>query len=243
MSTPTQDAVVIVDPKAAPTTVVVALVLDETGSMAPTVTDTIGAVNDYFETLAKESPEALVSIHEFSDCFGQEPTFRPLCSGVKATDVPKLDATNYRPRGNTPLYDAIGKAIRDTEALKADANLLVVMTDGQENASHEWDLIGIRKLIEQKQGDGWVIVYLGANQDAWQVGTNMGVHGGNTMSFQTGVTGKGTRASMGSLAGATSSYVAGATGPPGPEGPKGKTETFFEDAGQTEADYKDPDEK
>lgn len=208
---------------------VVALVLDETGSMAPTVTDTIGAVNDYFETLAKDTPDALVSVMEFSDCFGSEETFRVLASAVKAKDAPTLTAENYRPRGNTPLYDAIGKAITETETVKADRYLLVVMTDGQENASREWQLDGIKKLIEKKQGENWTIVYLGANQDAWAVAGAMGLSRGNTMSYAQ--TGPGVRQTTGSLAAATASYTAGGAV---------MDSAFFDSAGQSAEDYQEP---
>lgn len=220
--------------KAPAMTTVVALVLDETGSMAPTVTDTIGAVNDYFETLAKETPEAKVSVMEFSDCFGQEATFRVLASDVSPDAVPTLTPENYRPRGNTPLYDAIGKAITETEAITADRYLLVVMTDGHENASREWNLDGIKKLIEKKQGENWTIVYLGANQDAWAVGAAMGVAPGSTMSYAQ--TARGVHNTTSSLASATSHlYASNATATP----------DFFRDAGQTADDYADdsqPDE-
>lgn len=217
--------------KAPALTTVVALVLDETGSMAPTVTDTIGAVNDYFETLSKDTPDARVSVMEFSDCFGQEDTFRVLASDEKAADVPKLTVANYRPRGNTPLYDAIGKAITETEAIKADRYLLVVMTDGQENASREWKLDGIKKLIEKKQGENWTIIYLGANQDAWAVGTAMGVHAGNTMSYAQ--TAQGVHTTSRLLASATSHLYASASA---------ATPDFFADAGQTANDYADKGE-
>lgn len=207
---------------------VVALVLDETGSMSPTVTDTIGAVNDYLDTLTKDSPDALVSVMEFSDTYGSEPAFRVLASGEKAADVPRLTTENYRPRGNTPLYDAIGKAITETETVEADRYLLVVMTDGQENASREWKLDGVRKLIEKKQGENWTIVYLGANQNAWQVGASLGVNAGSTMSYAQ--TARGVHQTTDSLAGATSALL---------NTNAGATPDFFAKAGQTEADYSD----
>lgn len=214
--------------KAPALTTVVALVLDETGSMSPTVSDTIGAVNEYFDSLTKDTPEARVSVMEFSDCFGGEDTFRVLASDEKPADVPRLTTTNYRPRGNTPLYDAIGKAITETEGVKADRYLLVVMTDGQENASKEWKLDGIKKLIEKKQGENWTIVYLGANQDAWAIGTAMGVAAGNTMSYAQ--TAQGVHNTTRSLASATAHLMASAAA---------TTDAVFADAGQTAADYAD----
>lgn len=215
--------------KASALKTVVALVLDETGSMAPTVTDTIGAVNDYLDALTKDTPDALVSVMEFSDCFGAEPLFRVHATAEKAKDVPRLTSANYRPRGNTPLYDAIGKAITETEAVEADRYLLVVMTDGHENASREWKIDGIKKLIEKKQGENWTIVYLGANQDAWAVGAALGVNAGSTMSYAQ--TARGVHQTTNSLAAATSHLVStNATATP----------DFFAKAGQTAKDYEEP---
>lgn len=214
-----------------PASTVVVLVLDETGSMADTVSDTIGAVNGYFETLAKDTPEARVSIMEFSDMLGQEENFRVLVADVAPAEVPKLTEKNYRPRGNTPLYDALGKAITETEEIGAERYLLVVMTDGKENASREWTIEGVKKLIERKQGEGWTIIYLGANQDAWAAGAALGVARGNTMSYRQ--TSRGVGQAAVALASATESfYTSSAVG----------STTFFADAGQTEADYAEPDE-
>jgi von Willebrand factor type A domain len=213
-------------------TTAVALVLDETGSMQGTVTDTIGAVNGYFETLANDTPEARVSVMEFSDCFGAEPSFRVLASDVLPGDVPKLTVENYRPRGNTPLYDAIGKAITETEGIKADRYLLVVLTDGHENASREWTAEGVKKLIEKKQGESWTILYLGANHDAWGVGAALGIHRGNTMAYAQ--TGAGVTATAASLSGVTRTLAMGQSV---------STDSAFADAGQTAADYTGEDDE
>lgn len=205
----------------------VALVLDETGSMYGTAPDTRGAVNQYFAELAQETPEALVALMEFSS-MGAEPTFRPLCSGVAPSAVPELTEQNYRPRGNTPLYDAIAHAILETEKVEAEKYLLVILTDGQENSSTEYTLASIKQLIERKQGEGWTIVYLGANQDAWKVGGAMGFYEGNTMSYAQ--TAGGVRATTRSLAHATSAHA---------HSDAVSTMQVFADAGQSAADYQE----
>lgn len=210
----------------------VTLVLDETGSMAGVADDTRGSVNQYFRELASDFPDAIVSIMEFSDQFEGESTFRPLVSGVKVTEVPQLTQHNYRPRGGTPLYDAVGKGIRDAEKVEADRYLFIVLTDGQENRSVEWDLEGVKKLISEKEAsDNWTIVFLGANMDAWAVGKQIGTQAGSTMSFISNA--PGIRSTTSSLTHATKSYLSS---------PKKKTKDFFGDAGQTQEDYMDPSE-
>jgi hypothetical protein len=103
-------------------------------------------------------------------------------------NVPLLGRDNYRPDANTPLYDAIARTIRKTEADIASAKdqpavFCVILTDGQENASREYDLRSIRGLIEQKKKDGWKIICLGADVDAWAIGGAMGLNRGDTLSF------------------------------------------------------------
>lgn len=212
----------------------VAFVLDETGSMGHIADDTIGGVNTYFETLKKETPEALVSLMEFSDMSASEPTFRSVCSGVKVTDVPELTDENYRPRGNTPLLDAIGKAITETEKIEADRYLLVIMTDGYENASKEWTYEGVRKKMKKiEKTDKWTIVFLGSTRESLEQFTRMGGQHTNSMQYaRSGMSGQAVGQTMSSVAYASTERM---------RSPDTKSDTFFQDAGQTEADYDDPD--
>lgn len=53
--------------------------------------------------------------------------------------------------------------------------ILVIMTDGYENSSTE-DPAGdkVKEIIGQKEDEGWNFFYLGANQDAWATGNQLG---------------------------------------------------------------------
>lgn len=201
------------------------MVLDESGSMGPIADDTRGAVNTYLDNLNNDAPEALVSLMAFSTV-----TSRMICNGVVSTLAPRLTTTNYRPGGGTPLFDAIGKAISETQEVEADSYLLVIITDGEENSSVEYTLETIKKLIAEKQNENWTVVYLGANQDAWAVGAAMGVSRGSTMAYSS--TAGGVGQTMSSLSAATATRMAS---------PDLRTDTFFADAGQSSEDYEDPD--
>lgn len=51
-----------------------------------------------------------------------------------------------------------------------------IVTDGLENASREFGYADVKALIEQQeQVYGWTFMYLGANQDAIEVGARLGV--------------------------------------------------------------------
>jgi len=88
------------------------------------------------------------------------------------------------PRASTPLYDAMGRGILDLEAWLARQPdgarpgkvIFVVVTDGQENASREFDRKRVNRLVKAKKHLGWDFVFLsadmGAFEDAGQVGVD-----------------------------------------------------------------------
>lgn len=99
-------------------------------------------------------------------------------------DIPELNDGTYQPRGGTPLLDALGKTIKSTgRALKAipeadrpDKIVFVVITDGEENSSHDYTKTQIKDMIEhQEKVYKWNFVFLGANQDAFAEAGSIGI--------------------------------------------------------------------
>jgi hypothetical protein len=159
---------------------------------------TISAVNDYMGTQKSQEGVARASLFKFSTggySYGRADAtstseFRTIFENKLVGEVDELTKENYRPTGGTNLYDAIGNAIRRIEAQLAPLSevpdvLCVIVTDGGENASREYKLSDIQALVKAKEAEGWTFVYLGANQDAWQVGQTFGLHKGQTMSYST----------------------------------------------------------
>jgi len=59
-----------------------------------------------------------------------------------------------------------------------------IVTDGMENASREWTHPAIKALItQQTEQYDWTFLYMGANQDAIEVGMSMGVDAGLSMTY------------------------------------------------------------
>ncbi len=92
----------------------------------------------------------------------------------------------------TALLDAIGRLITDAgaslAALPEDERpgtvIVGIMTDGLENASKEWTHPAIKALIEQQTKTySWEFLYLGADQDAIEVGTALGVPAARSMTY------------------------------------------------------------
>ena len=164
---------------------IVVLVLDETGSMNQVRDETIQGVNQYLETLKKDNSQddTLFTLTLFNS-----KEIRTPYNGVSLNDVAPITRDTYKPDEWTPLYDAVGKAIRSTEALEirqipAPNVILAVMTDGLENASREYTNTQIITTITEKQTKGWTFVFLGANQDSWKTAGSIGVPTANAGNY------------------------------------------------------------
>ena len=82
--------------------------------------------------------------------------------------------------------------------------LVCIVTDGLENASHEYNLNSIKRLIKDCENDDWNFIYLAANQDAFLVGSSFGISWGNTYAYA--ATADGVANMSMTLNNATSSY-------------------------------------
>lgn len=173
----------------------VIVVLDESGSMAPVAQKTIDGYNDYTRSLAEGEGDITVTLFKFNSSritkvYANTPvkTVTPLVV-VRAPSAPEgiqLKNNVYYPSGGTPLYDAIAQSIHEHEKL-IDSNtavLCVIITDGEENASREFDRDAIFKMIHEREQRGWTFTYLGADQDAWGIGMTIGLQMGNTLSYR-----------------------------------------------------------
>lgn len=180
---------------------IIAFLLDETGSMGSVRDATISGFNEYVDTVKGKHPDALLSLRLFStEKYDKVTELTPLPL------TPRMSYDNYKPSGGTPLYDCVARLIRETEAATAVLKptpevLFVIMTDGEENSSREYNREKIFRLISEKTETGWTFVFLGANQDAWQVGQSIGVRPASAMTYD--ATAIGTQNSFIMMGGAT----------------------------------------
>jgi hypothetical protein len=160
----------------------VGIVLDRSGSMEDCRTDAIGAVNSYLRQVKDDKDmEARVSLVIF-DSQGID----VIRDAVPAGGCAELAASEYQPRAQTPLLDAVGHGVALLDKRKAgdERCILAVMTDGLENASREYTKETVKALLDRKQKEeGWLVLYLGAGHDAWAQADAMGLRAGNVASF------------------------------------------------------------
>jgi len=96
-------------------------------------------------------------------------------------------------------------AARETAREPSEDQLVVVFTDGEENASGQWTRPGIFARIEACKARGWTFVFLGANQDSYATGDGLGVAGGSVSNYD--ASDGGMREAWGSVSRSTSAYL------------------------------------
>ena len=96
-----------------------------------------------------------------------------------AADAAILTEETYVPGACTPLYDAMGRMLTKLDKeLKGDTNhsvIVTIITDGYENASEEYDLSAIRKMIDHQKKQGWSFAYIGTDHDVESVTMSLSI--------------------------------------------------------------------
>lgn len=158
----------------------IVVVLDRSGSMMSIKQDAIGGFNQFVEEQKAVPGEAFLTFVQFDTRDPHE----IIHERVPLADVPLLTDEVFRPRGGTPLYDALGWTINHIGALldkqkedeKPEHVIFAILTDGQENSSHEFSKAALfAKVTEQQEKYDWKFIYLGANQDAMAESAGIGI--------------------------------------------------------------------
>jgi len=162
--------------------ILINFVLDKSGSMSSIREATISGFNEFKNDQAAEDGNAFFTLTLF------DTLFETVCEAVPIREVPDLDHRSYEPGGMTALYDAIGHTIRVSDdfvaANKPDQVLFVIMTDGEENSSREFTRDRIFQMIQDRQNlASYEFIYLGANQDSYASGHDMGMRDGRMLDY------------------------------------------------------------
>ena len=154
-------------------------VIDESGSMQGTESDVIGGFNNFIEKQKTEHQGKIsVSLYKFNSSWSR------VLNDLPIEEIRPLTNGDYTPGGLTALYDTIGNAITDIENQakytkrehKASMVMMVVITDGQENASREYDSRKIKQMIQElEQSENWQFIYLGADLENFADADTLGL--------------------------------------------------------------------
>lgn len=155
----------------------ICLIIDESGSMY----DSISSIKEGFKKIIAEQKAntdgtCAVSMYTFDDTVTQHFLLKDI------NDI--VPEFNYNPGGKTALNDAVGKAIDEIgqklaemeESERPSSNLIVIMSDGEENNSKNYTLSQIRGQIKhQTTKYNWTFIYLGVNLVTSHIVDSLGI--------------------------------------------------------------------
>lgn len=152
--------------------------LDRSGSMGgERWTASIESLNEYIKGLQNEKVEGDVTIVAFDAVYRprqQENNYAASDESVRLIDIVEkvsiayfepLDHTTITPAGGTPLYDAAAHVMNRAIERNSERTVVVIITDGAENASKEYNQAKVKEKVKNIQDKNWEVIFLGANFD------------------------------------------------------------------------------
>jgi hypothetical protein len=145
----------------------IVIVLDESGSMEPIRHEMIKALNDLINEQKQLDRPCRLTLVKFND------KTKRVIENTDLKKIRNLTLEDYNPDKTTALYDAIGSTI---EWFRYESDvLLVIVTDGQENASTKYNKDQIISMLdEKKKFRKWTYVYLSNDLSNSIQGMNLG---------------------------------------------------------------------
>ena len=165
----------------------VVFLLDRSGSMSGTESDTIGGYNGYLNDM-KDKKVRITTV-----LFDNQ--YEMITKRENISNVKKMNNKTYYTRGSTALLDAIGKSINFMDEEKAKKVLFIITTDGLENASIKYNKNQIKEMIEGHKN--WEFIYIGADIDSYEEASSIGIKKERTSNYVK--TKKGMKALFGSV--------------------------------------------
>lgn len=172
----------------------VMLLIDESGSMQSCTNATISGINEQIQELQKHTADVktFVTLVTFSG------TVVDRLENVDINELEELTTESYQPSGSTALFDAVAHTVLREEQRKYEtkdvSRLLIIVTDGEENASQEFSAFNggqakVAEMLERVQKEGWTVTYLGANQDLTKVSKDLGLKASNVAMYTASASG------------------------------------------------------
>jgi len=164
----------------------ITVILDRSGSMESIATDVVGGFNHFVTEQRAQPGDCRLTLVQFDN------EYEVVYAGRPIAEATHLTADTFQPRGTTALLDAIGRTIDATgdrlrtlpEAERADRVLVVIITDGLENASTDYTRARVFEMIStQRDVYRWSFLFMAANQDAIQEGGHIGIAPTAAMNF------------------------------------------------------------
>lgn len=164
----------------------ICLILDSSSSMECVKQETKETFNGFMEDQRKIPGKTTFDLFLFWNEVKRTVNFADLA--VFKDDL----MAKYRCSGCTALLDAICIVVDSVgtdlsqipEEERPENVLIAIITDGEENSSKRFSIQDVRKRIDhQTHVYNWKFVFLGANIDAFDTGTNLGISNEDCIQF------------------------------------------------------------
>ena len=146
----------------------IVVILDESGSMDVIRNDMIKSINSFVKEQKQiKGKPATFTLIKFNGSINR------VIKNKNLNEIEDLNNNDYVPNGNTALYDCIGDTINWFRNEK-DV-LLVVVTDGMDNASRTYNKYQVmNSLDEKRKTNNWSYVYLSNDLTTVKQGDDLG---------------------------------------------------------------------
>lgn len=165
----------------------IGIVLDSSGSMQTGKDITISSFNEQLQTIQNGAKKLVGETKITFVTFNDE--VNVLFSNSSVDNLTKLDNKNYQPNGCTALYDAVNTCIEDIKSNqgtkdKKSSVLIVVLTDGIENASKTINGQALGEKIKSLEDSGkWTFTIMGPSDQINSMASILNVKQGNIQGF------------------------------------------------------------
>ena len=145
-------------------------ILDRSGSMGSLAVEVVSNFNKFLKEQQALPGKAKLTLAVFDN------ELKVIHNKVKLADVQPI-TDEYQIGGATAMYDGIGMTL--APLMDKKKAIVLIHTDGYENASKEYTKNSVKEMIDKKKD--WEFIFVGADIDAADIGTGMGINIANTI--------------------------------------------------------------
>lgn len=155
--------------------------LDQSGSMQGKKDETILSINNFIldqtKSLNSINQKGTISLITFSS---HESI---LYDKIDLNDYKEINEDNYKCYGYTALLDTLGNYFYKTNFDTNDNNIVIIVTDGLENASKKYKKSEIETKINLLKEINVQFLYIGVELDSFSDATSLSINTNNTINF------------------------------------------------------------